>query len=206
MCGAQLRPADAASGDIAADIARPHHQQHEHQGKPAILRVEAHQHRGQLRRGRIDEACGGPAAVTGCERDDHDKPKPEDDDGDIDQAERETYAGDGQQQRPGHGDADRADFADHHQPFDIKTDRRHRHEHGPEYAAGIGCRQGERCQHESCGNAQQEIVLRPLGVGSACDVGFAHDAVFVTRPPKRRSRRPNSAIAPSSAALSKSGQ
>ena len=35
---------------------------------------------------------------------------------------------------------------------------------------------------------------------------FAHEPVFATRPPKRRSRLAYSAIAPSSAALSKSGQ
>ena len=61
-------------------------------------------------------------------------------------------------------------------------------------------------KHRGGGNTQQEIARRWSGKCRRHGFTLAHDAVFATRPPNRRSRLAYSAIAPSSAALSKSGQ
>ena len=71
---------------------------------------------------------------------------------------------------------------------------------------GIGRRNRGGCQHQSDSDTDQKIT--PARRHHRRGRGFAlgHDPVFAAKPPKRRSRLAYSAIAPSSAALSKSGQ
>ena len=51
-----------ASGEIAADIGHPDHQQNQHQRGKSPDRIEAHQHRGHQRRRRIAKPERDPAA------------------------------------------------------------------------------------------------------------------------------------------------
>src|SRR4249919_601582 len=79
-------------------------------------------------------------------------------------------------------------------------------------AAGIGEKDHDRRQHDGGERAQREIAgAASARRGRSADatalmVFRGHDPVWVTNPPNRRSRRRYSAIAPSSAARSKSGQ
>ena len=58
----QLWPADAAAGEIAADIGHPHDQQDEHQRDESLGLIEAHQHRCDLGRRGIDKSRRSPDA------------------------------------------------------------------------------------------------------------------------------------------------
>ena len=79
-------------------------------------------------------------------------------------------------------------------------------------AARIGEQEHDRRQHDGGERAQREIAgaasaRRARSAHATVPMVFGgHDPVWVTNPPNRRSRRRYSAIAPSSAARSKSGQ
>src|SRR3982074_3935648 len=94
--------------------------------------------------------------------------------------------------------------AKHH--FYVEPDRRQRHQRGPQPSAGISDRDRERCEHQRGDDAHQQIARTLLGNSRRRGFALGHDPVFAARPPKRRSRLAYSAIASSSAALSKSGQ
>ena len=91
------------------------------------------------------------------------------------------------------------------EPFGIEPDRSDCDETGPKPSADIGRGNGKRRHHQRSGDPQQKVVSLPHGGVSRC-LAFGHDPVFTASPPNLRSRLAYSAIAPSSAALSKSGQ
>ena len=202
----ELRSADAAAGEIAADIGHPHHQQDQDQRDKSPELIEAHQHRCDLGRGRIAKSRRGPAAPLRREQRNAGKAERQRHKRRIDPSERETHIRRRQaRQRPARPRASARRPHDR-QPFHIKADRRQCHQNGPEPTAGIGDRDSDGCEHQRGDHAHQEIARTLLGNGRRCGFAFGHDPVFAARPPKRRSRLAYSAIAPSSAALSKSGQ
>src|SRR5882757_8595850 len=92
------------------------------------------------------------------------------------------------------------------QPFHIEADCSERNEAEPEPSAGIGDGNRRRREHRRGDDAHQEIVRPLLDTSRRGGFVLGHDPVFTARPPKRRSRLAYSAIALSSASLSKSGQ
>ena len=79
-------------------------------------------------------------------------------------------------------------------------------------AAHIGTDQHERSKHGRRNDAKRQVIRAAeprrdfFGGAAAALVEIAHDPVWAINPPNRRSRRRYSAMTPSSAARSKSGQ
>ena len=69
----EFRPANAAAGEIAAAIGHPHDQQYEYQCGETLDGVEAHQHRGDFRRRRIEKSRRNPVPPFRCNRYRHDE-------------------------------------------------------------------------------------------------------------------------------------
>ena len=206
----QFRAADAAAGEIAADIGDPHHQQHEHQRGQAHRRVDAHAgsrpvraapHR-QIRPTAQIRRSGVSAATANEAKRQRDKREFEPSERRRDRRPSPAHATpDGDHAKP-------ARCADDRQPFDIEADRGQRHQQRP-----TASRRHRRSQSRPA-PARRPRAMRMHEVARrlrrrpppARLRRSRHDPVFAARPPKRRSRLAYSAIAPSSAALSKSGQ
>ena len=76
----------------------------------------------------------------------------------IDPSERQATSSDGKPNNARHDHAHLTRRPHDRQPFQIKADRRHCHQNGPEPTAGIGDRNGDRCKHQRGNNAHQEIT------------------------------------------------
>src|SRR3984885_2405629 len=99
----------------------------------------------------------------------------------------------------------RLPHADDGEPLDVKPDGCGGDEACPKPSTDIGHRDGQRSHHQCRDNPQQKVIPLPPARCDRC-LAFGHDPVFTAKPPNRRSRLAYSAMAPSSAALSKSGQ
>ena len=95
----QLRAADGAAGEIAADVGHPDDQQNENQRGKAVARIEPHQHRGELRRSRIEKSGRDPAATLRRKHRDDDETDAEHDQRSIEPARDQAEPGDGQRRR-----------------------------------------------------------------------------------------------------------
>src|SRR5947209_2876322 len=192
----EFRSANAPAREISADIGHPNNQENKDQRHEAVPGIETHQNRRRLRRGGIEKPAGYPAAprLPYYFYDQH--ADQQHDECSVDPARDETKSGGRKCYDARDDHAPLAPSYDR-QPLDIEPDRDQRYQRAPQPAAGLRDRNCQWCEHCRGGDAQKQITRTLPG---RCGFALAHDPVFAAaRPPKRRSRRPYSAIALSSA-------
>src|SRR6516162_3848360 len=205
---ADLRPKFWTANDsprkITASVGHPYDQQDKHQRGETISLIESHQNRCDLRTSGIGKPRRNPeAALLDKQQDDAAADEKKDERAiDPPRCKKKSCCC----ERCGaHRNRTRCKRAHDGEPFDIKADCRKGHQRDPKPSAGVSERYREWGQHHGCGRTHQQIARPLLGAGRCC-LAFGHDPVFTAKPPNRRSRLAYSAIASSSAALSKSGQ
>ena len=156
--GCSSAAADAAPGEVTAAVGHPDDDQHEHQRRKPLDRIDTQQHRGDLGRCRIAKARRSPPSPLRRRPQDGDQAEREHDQRGIDPPGRKAYPSQDQRNAASDNQGQCAGEADDGQPFHVQADGSRRNQGNPQPATDIGDRDRQRDQHGGDRNTHQEIA------------------------------------------------